>query len=404
MIKQILSFAFLLMATTGFARDFAFTYEGKTLNYTVLDEDTKTCATKAGYGYPQADQIGWEFGPGSEVTGTLVIPEYANDGSDDYKVIELSDMSFMMNKELITVKIPTTVTVIGSMAFQDCSELTSIEIPENVISIGGSAFANCIKLVDFKLPAELETIENGLFLGCSFNAIEMPESIISIGASAFAGCENLSSINLPSSVTTIMEGAFSTCTSLKSFVVPEKVEILGRRAFASCSGLESISLPSNLIEIGVETFNNCENLKDIELPESLIIIEDGAFKNCIKFNSITLPASTRYIGKAAFEGCRNLAHVVVNAQTPPGMERNAFDERTYERAVLTVPSDYIEAYDNNRIWRQFKNREAGVGNISAEGVEEIARYNLDGMPVNADENGFIVIKYSDGTTALKYNK
>ncbi|MDE7463222.1 MAG: leucine-rich repeat domain-containing protein [Muribaculaceae bacterium] len=404
MIKQILSFSFLLMATTGFARDFAFTYEGKTLNYTVLDEEAKTCATKAGYGYPQADLIGWEYGPGSEVTGTLVIPEYANDGSDDYEVVELSDMSFMLNKELISVKIPTTVTAIGSRVFQECPELTSVVIPESVTSIGGATFQNCIKLVDFKLPAGLETIEGWLFLGCSFETIVLPESVKSIGAYAFAACENLSSINLPSDVTDIMEGAFSNCPDLKSFEVPVMVETLGKRAFADCRSLESISLPSNLIEVGVEAFENCENLKDVELPESLTYIESRAFKNCIKFNSITLPASTCYLGSAVFEGCRNIKNVVVNAQTPPVMGINAFDERIYETAFLTVPSNCIEAYYDHYSWGQFKNREAGVENISAESVEEIARYNLDGMPVNADENGVIVIKYSDGTTAKIFNK
>ena len=30
------------------ARDFTYTYEGQTLTYTVIDEDAKTCATKAG--------------------------------------------------------------------------------------------------------------------------------------------------------------------------------------------------------------------------------------------------------------------------------------------------------------------------------------------------------------------
>ena len=404
MIKQILSFAFLLMATLGYARDFEFTYEGQTVNYTVLDEEAKTCATKAGHGYPHIDVIGWTYGPGSPVEGALVIPEFANDGSNDYKVVELSDMSFMMNSGLTSVEIPNTVTTIGYHVFEKCPELTSVVIPESVTSIGGATFQNCIKLVDFKLPAGLEAIGYWTFFGCSFETIELPESVKSIGTCAFADCQNLSSINLPSGVTDIMEGAFSNCPALKSFVVPVLVETLGRRAFAGCRGLESISLPSNLLEVGVEVFENCENLKDIELPESLTYIESRAFKNCIQFNSITLPASTVYMGSSVFEGCRNIKNVVVNSQTPPVMGRNAFDERVYETAVLTVPSNCLEAYYDHYSWGQFKNREAGVGNISAEGVEEIARYNLDGMPVNVDEKGIIVIKYSDGTTARKYNK
>ena len=36
------------------ARDFTYTYEGQTITYTVLDEEAKTCATKAG-GYDEIE-------------------------------------------------------------------------------------------------------------------------------------------------------------------------------------------------------------------------------------------------------------------------------------------------------------------------------------------------------------
>ena len=52
-MKRILLILFIILpsALVSEARDFEYTYEGKTLTYTVIDEESKTCETKAGRGY-----------------------------------------------------------------------------------------------------------------------------------------------------------------------------------------------------------------------------------------------------------------------------------------------------------------------------------------------------------------
>lgn len=47
MKKALLMLLGALLALPSLARDFTYTYEGQTLTYTVLDEEAKTCATKA---------------------------------------------------------------------------------------------------------------------------------------------------------------------------------------------------------------------------------------------------------------------------------------------------------------------------------------------------------------------
>ena len=110
-------FLFILIggfaSLSGFARDFKYAYEGQTLTYTVIDEQSKTCKTKDGDYYRA----------GNNISGTLTIPEIAKDGDAEY-----------------------TVTSIGSSAFKNCTGLTSVEISNSVTSIGAWAFTGCSDL------------------------------------------------------------------------------------------------------------------------------------------------------------------------------------------------------------------------------------------------------------------
>jgi hypothetical protein len=53
---------------------------------------------------------------------------------------------FGSNKTLKTIKLPSTLTSIGSGAFEGCKNLTSVTIPAAVTSIGDAAFSTCYSL------------------------------------------------------------------------------------------------------------------------------------------------------------------------------------------------------------------------------------------------------------------
>lgn len=67
MKTYLLTILGLLISFPLTARDFSYTYEGNTLIYTVLDENSKTCEVKNGY----------------DASGILTIPETAIDGIHD---------------------------------------------------------------------------------------------------------------------------------------------------------------------------------------------------------------------------------------------------------------------------------------------------------------------------------
>lgn len=117
------------------------------------------------------------------------------------------------------MKIPNSVTYIGSYAFNECNALTGITIPDGVTVIGRSAFRHCDNIT----------------------SVNIPNGIKYIDYATFAGCGKLTSINLPNSLTHIGESAFSACR-FTSITIPASVDTLGDFAFNSCERLTDIDL------------------------------------------------------------------------------------------------------------------------------------------------------------------
>ncbi len=113
----------LALPTYLSARDFTYTYEGQTLTYTVLDEDAKTCATKAGV-------QGSTSTAGNNVSGDLNLPERPKDGEMEY-----------------------TLTSIGYGAFDYCNGLTEIyALPTVPPSIEEEAFNKVPRDIEVYVP------------------------------------------------------------------------------------------------------------------------------------------------------------------------------------------------------------------------------------------------------------
>ena len=124
------------------ARDFQYTYEGRTLTYTVIDEYKKTVKTREGT----------EFSPGNNVfSGDLIVPSKVFYYSEEYTVVGIGDFSFMTQSGMRSVTIPGSVTYIGGNAFYGCNGLASVSIPASVNSIGRSAFESCSLMRSFRI-------------------------------------------------------------------------------------------------------------------------------------------------------------------------------------------------------------------------------------------------------------
>ena len=265
---------------------------------------------------------------------------------------------------LTEVRLPDTLTTIGSNCFEGCKSLKIINLSSiinindeafngctslgiiidtpNLESIGLNAFSNydtklgslkgienlgkittikdsnderagCFRnqksLIYAKLPNTLISIGNDAFDGCSaLTSVVLPSSLETIGSKAFYHCSALANMNFPSSLVTIGNYAFEECRSLEGDVVVPLLTSLGAISFyktniSSFSADILTSIPNKAYDKGV--FQNCTNLRTLNLP-NIITIGSNAFYGCTALESVNFSETLTNIGNSAFNGCTSL--------------------------------------------------------------------------------------------------
>ena len=280
----------------------------------------------------------------------------------------IGDDAFHKCTNLVSIKIPNSVTSIGECAFNYCKSLASIEIPDSVTYIGSSAFHESgitHPLYNAHIFAYMPTSYSG--------AYTIPEGIESIACDAFFNCSGLTSVIIGNSVTSIGESAFRNCSGLTSVTIPNSVTSIGERAFANCSHLpienniryagtylveavnktlSSYSIKSGTKWIGSYAFRDCSNLISITIPNSVTSIGGGAFSGCSGLTSIEIPNSVTSIGDYAFEDCRGLNTIKTMSFIPPTLGKNVFLQ-VNPNMQFYLPQGSETLYQQDKQWRQF---------------------------------------------------
>lgn len=203
-------------------------------------------------------------------------------------VVEISAAAFEGQKNLASVTIPDTVTVIKDAAFRGCSSLTEISL-KNVPVIASAVFEDCNSL----------------------KKIELSPVTTEVNSFAFDSCSSLTDLELPASVTKFGEQVFAGCTSLKSFAIPDGTTVIGRNTFLNCKSLESVTIPATVTKIEAQAFARCTSLKEIELPANLSFIGMSAFRGS-GLTGITMPDTVTDLGTYAFCDCTALTSATLS--------------------------------------------------------------------------------------------
>ena len=207
---------------------------------------------------------------------------------------------------------------------------------------------------------------DGAFAGTSITAITIPESVTVIGSYAFYGCTGITSIIIPASVTSIGQNAFDGWTKSQTIYIYNAGEVWDNNLQNGCEADVCFMKHNGLV---YELINNNTGLrvrKDTEANGEVSIpatynnwpvteigsksddSKSGAFSNTA-ITSITIPDTVTVIGNYAFSGCNKLTTVTCNAETPPELGRNVFDDNT-ALSNIYVPVDSVAAYKAAPNW------------------------------------------------------
>ena len=251
-----------------------------------------------------------------------------------------SQGAFANCKQLCSVRIPTSLNIIGGNAFYGCTALKEITGDmSGVTAINYRAFDGCtsLEIADLSIP-NLEKISESAFNGVkitkisnlgkltslpnistpifgdktTLTSVNLPSTLTSIGENVFNGYSALANVNFPSTITRIGNNAFKNCTALAIIIDLPNLETLGQNSFNI-----NISTPGSII--GIENlgkittipnsdgcFRNQTNLTYAKLPDTLTTIGNRAFFACTSLTNINFPSAITTIGESAFNGCASL--------------------------------------------------------------------------------------------------
>ena len=323
----------------------------------------------------------------------------AIDYGKNSQIQTIGDYAFGSCGGLTAIKIPKTVTYLGSSAFYGCSNLESVEFEEgiNLTEIKTNTFRNCKKLTAIKIPKTVTSLGDSVFYDCSeLESIELENGInlTEIKANTFRNCKSLTEITIPENVTSIGSYAFSGDSALTSIVIPNNVTTIDSYAFEACSSLMSIVFGSNVNAIGSYAFRGCTNLSNVEIPDSISTINPYTFSGCTGLTSVTIPVGVTSIGSYAFYGCMGLTDVYYEGTLEQWRNITFADE--YANPMYYATNLYIngELLEGEVI---IPDGETSIGNYALMGCDRVTSITIPDSVTTIGENAFA---YCTGLTNI----
>lgn len=253
---------------------------------------------------------------GCESLKTLTVDEENQYFKSVDDVIYNKDMTTLIlyapKKEDTSFSVHATVKTIDAYAFQ-YSGLKAVTLPDGLEKIGYGAFISS-SIESIKIPASVTNLGTLVFSKCkSLTSVVFEDSITikEIPDSAFSSASSLTSIEIPESVETIGSAAFSYCTSLKNVSISDKITRVGNDAFNNTAILKSMLYSNGVKYLDGWAVDLKYSVENIVIKEGTKGLEDGFFNFDSVIKTISLPASLQYVGEQSFLSSENIVSVTV---------------------------------------------------------------------------------------------
>lgn len=248
---------------------------------------------------------------------------------------DLKRYNFEWCIDVVSIKLPNTLTKIGRSMFNRCSKLTSINIPSGVRKISINAFGYCGGLKTITIPNSVTKIGANCFQNCtSLSSITLSTNLKELPDYTFLRCSNLESIEIPTSVQSISWSAFAECDCKYTRSIPEvkqvknqqgqlikqtfykQEEVKGKFSTIIYNGVkynpnfvQSVFISKPIIP--TETWKCPNQIKVTELPTYLTKLNYNMFKDCSNLRHLEIPITVKKITKNCFINCTKLATLIV---------------------------------------------------------------------------------------------
>ena len=259
-----------------------------------------------------------------------------------------------------------TVTAIDSSCFKVLTEPCTISSTVKVI--GHSNDMSWVPTIEFGLG--VEAIESSCLSRCYFETLNLPLNIISLGEYCVNDNDFLKTVDIPDGLTSI-----------------------GAKSFSNNKQLESIILPGSLQYVGYDSFNNNPSLKSVTLDAEIKDFEWG-FNKCpaierIEFTGHPSSSYPELFFRSSFLDIDTNKCVLIVPDGTKNYYKNIFSQYDYPLAKLQILEKSEEVASAGAV-------------ISDQSRVEVSRYTTDGVQVDENYKGIVIIQYSDGTTAKRF--
>ena len=341
----------------------------------------------------------------------------------------LGDYVFYNNQALKSITIPATVTNMGQHVFEACTALQEIYV-EAVTppALGGSILSGASKPTCYIPCGTLDAYEASAWAGqvaefvdkcaggtniitytASNDSVVVPHKADAFGAKLISNTyvNGVGTLTFDAPVTKIGNEAFSGCYRLATIDFPVSVETIGSNAFTACTDLQTIDIPNTVTSIQKLAFFGCSSMTDVRLSDHITEINSQTFASCSALKSITIPAEVNKIDARAFKDCIALTQIISEAETPPSLALNVFDNVSTSIPVY-VPCGTVEDYKKATRWKKFTKIQEHPAqykvtllvNDAEMGTAKIGEKNtFCGTDILAESNeGYHFEKWSDNMT------
>ena len=349
-MKKTLLIALLLAA---FAPIFAFeyTYEGNTLEYTILSDNT--VSVKHGT---------------AKLKGIVKVPAQVVDPNTDisYNVTKVADEGFRHDATHVytRIELPEGLLEIGGKAFVHCTNIVGeVILPSTLTTIGSRAFYNCQNITNLVITSPNPPVLLTRYNGVADDDWFMMVGQITIPAKQGVRYRHSASGQWASAVIPRPDNNAPVVDPAESLVEDMYYRLEGGNAIVSGTTYQTnfaLNIPANISvegvtypvkEIADSAFLNNGYLASLQFPEGITHIGEKSFcKAANLIGDVILPYSLEKIDYRAFFNSSKIENFVIKSPNIT-IEKEVFYGTT---TPLYVHCDYYEDYISN--WTEWTAR------------------------------------------------